>query len=79
MTDWLTFEGTVQQATTRAVVVHGVYWEDGIMFPRSQVEVMEDDGSEFKIIRVAEWLARKRGLLEFTHYTKEQVAEINSL
>lgn len=74
-----TFEGVIEVVTGAAVKFHGVYWEGGLWFPLSQVELVEDNpDTGAAVIHVKDWLARKRQLLEFTHYNAEEVEAMSA-
>lgn len=77
---WTTFEGIPLLITGAAIRFQGVYWEGPLWFPRSQIILEDDDDidSPFKILKVKNWLADKRGLLEFTHYSAEEVEAMNA-
>lgn len=70
-----TFEGHILRNTGKAVEFQSVYWEGGIWFPTSQVQI-EEDGDMAVIIRVNDWLVKKRNILEFTHYGEKEIEEI---
>lgn len=73
-----TFEGTIELITPAALRFQGVYWEGALWFPLSQVEIVPDnDDTGHVILYVRDWLAKKRGLLEFTHYGQEEIAAMN--
>lgn len=72
---WTTFEGRLVNWSGAAVCFQGQYWEGGVWLPRSQVEIEDDDGGV--VIRVKDWLAKKNGLLEFTHYGAAELEAMN--
>ena len=72
-----TFEGHITNHSAAAIAFHGHYWGGPMWFPRSQVELVADGGGY--VLRVRDWLANKRGLLEFTEYTSEQVEAMNNI
>jgi hypothetical protein len=65
-----TFEGYVHGASTKAVLFWGHYWGAPLWFPRSAIDLQDDDGGY--VMKVQDWLIKKRGILEFVHYTKEE-------
>lgn len=69
------FEGSILGSTSKAVEFQSVYWEGGVWFPKSQVEI-EEDGDMTIVLKVKDWLTRKRGILEFTHYGQKEIEEI---
>lgn len=74
-----TFEGTIEIVTGAALRFRGVYWEGALWFPTSQVEVLPDnDDTGHVVLKVKDWLAKKRGLLEFTHYGVEEIEAMNA-
>ena len=74
-----TFEGTIELVTGAAIRFQGVYWEGALWFPLSQIEIVPDnDDTGAVVIHVKDWLARKRQLLEFTHYGAEEIEAMNS-
>lgn len=70
-----TFEGIVHRMTPKAVQFEGYYWEGSLWFPTSQITLIEDEESH--ILRVNDWLIRKRDLHEFTFYGAEQIEKMN--
>ena len=73
------FEGTVVMYSGAAVWFHGVYWEGVLIFPLSQVTIEPDnEDTGHVVMSVRRWLASKRGLLEFTHYSKEEIEAMNA-
>lgn len=70
-----TFEGRITNWSGAAILFQGQFWESGVWLPRSQVVVDEDEDGV--VVRVKDWLAKKNGLLEFTHYTKEELEAMN--
>lgn len=73
-----TFEGYVEARSPKAMLFQSHYWEAPVWFPTSQIEV-EHEESGGVVVRVKDWLTRKRGILEFTHYTAEYLEEANKL
>ena len=67
-----TFEGMILHRSARALAFQSHYWEGWLWFPNSQVEVIPD-GDYGVVIHVQEWLIKKRGILEFTHYVLEDI------
>lgn len=75
-----TFEGRVVMTGGAALLFEGVYWHGAVWFPMSQVTVEDDDiETGGVVIHVAEWLAKKRGLLEFTQYQAEELEAMNEI
>ena len=75
-----TFEGVVEVVTPSAVKFRGVYWDGGVWFPLSQIEVTDDnEDTGAVVLQVKDWLARKRGLMEFTHYGEAEIEAMNAL
>jgi hypothetical protein len=74
-----TFEGRIEGYTGAALRFHGVYWEGPLWFPLSQVEIIEDNpDTGHVVLRVRDWLTKKRGMLEFTHYTLEEIKAMDA-
>ena len=78
-----TFEGVILFRTGAAIRFNGHYWgEDAscaLWFPISQVTIEpdnEDTGSV--VLHVKDWLAKKRQLLEFTHYSAEEIEAMDA-
>jgi hypothetical protein len=69
-----TFEGYIAGNSDKAVLFWGHYWGAPLWFPWSQVTMLDDEGGY--VMHVQEWLVKKRGILEFTHYTKEEAYAI---
>lgn len=71
---WTTFEGVIVARTPAAIRFQGIYWEGPLWFPLSQV-IIEEDNPETShyVVKVKDWLPKKKGLLEFTHYGKEEI------
>lgn len=75
---WTTFEGRIELMTGAAMRFQGVYWDGALWFPLSQVEIVPDnDDTGHVILKVKDWLAKKRGLLEFTHYCQTEIDAMN--
>jgi hypothetical protein len=70
-----TFEGVILQRSARALMFQSHYWEGGVWFPNSQVEVLPD-GDMSVVVHVNDWLASKRGILEFTPYSVHDIERI---
>jgi len=73
-----TFEGRVLVHTGAAVLFEGVYWDSCLWLPRSQIEI-ESDGDEYVVLKLRDWLARKKDLLEFTHYGEAELQAMNEI
>lgn len=75
-----TFEGRTLFFTGAAVRFQGNYWEGPLFFPLSQVEIIPDseDDPYQVVLKVKDWLANKRRLLEFTHYGEAEIAEMDA-
>ena len=71
-----TFEGVIHVNTPKAVLFECVYWDGTLWLPRSQIEIDPDAGGLFVVVHVKDWLVRKRGLLEFTQYSAEEIAKM---
>lgn len=74
-----TFEGHIELNTGAAIRFRSHYWEGALWFPRSQIEVHpdnEDTGSV--VIKVKDWLVKKRGLLEFTSYCADEITAMDA-
>lgn len=74
-----TFEGVILFRTGAAIRFNGHYWMGSLWFPISQVIIEpdnEDTGSV--VIHVKDWLAKKRQLLEFTHYSAEEIEAMDA-
>lgn len=72
---WTTFEGRITKGSPAAVCFQGQYWEGEVWFPRSQVEIEEDEDGV--VLRLKDWLAKKNGLLEFTRYGVTELEAMN--
>lgn len=70
-----TFEGRITKTSPAAICFRGQYWDGDVWFPRSQVEIEDDEDGV--VVKVKDWLAKKNGLLEFTHYTAEELGAMN--
>ena len=82
MAGYHTFEGYIEIVTGAAIRFKGVYWGDdaspGLWFPLSQVDIIPDnDDTGAVVMRVKDWLAKKRGLFEFTAYTNDEIASMS--
>lgn len=76
---WTTFEGRIELMTGAAMRFQGVYWEGPLWFPLSQVIVEPDnEDTGHVVLKVKDWLAKKRGLLEFTHYNQHEIEAMNA-
>lgn len=75
-----TFEGRLELVTPRAVRFQGHFWEAPLWFPLSQITIEPDseDDPLTVVIRVRDWLALKRGLLEFTFYAKPELEAMDA-
>lgn len=71
-----TFEGVIETYTSKAILFHGWYWEAPIWLPRSQITLEEDSGISF-VVHVKDWLCNKKGLLEFTPYSAEEIERMD--
>lgn len=77
---WTTFEGRILMWTNSAILFEGVYWEGCMWLPKSQVIIEHEDMlSDAKVVKLKDWLANKKGLLEFTHYSAEELEAMNSI
>lgn len=72
-----TFEGYVVYRTGKAILFNGHYWDGALWFPLSQINVVEDPESIEWVISVADWLCNKKGLLEFSHYSEEEIENMS--
>lgn len=72
---WSTFEGTVLQRTARGILFQSHFWDAPLWFPSSQCRT-EPDGDFDVVFFVKEWLAGKRGILEFTYYSEDEIKTI---
>lgn len=72
---WVTFEGMVLARTARGILFQGTYWDAPLWFPSSQT-LDNPDGVFTCVFRVKKWLADRKGLLEFTHYSEDAIKEI---
>lgn len=72
-----TFEGLTLFYSQRSVLFQCHYWDGPLWFPLSQTEIIED-GDDSHVLRLSDWLAKKRGILEFTHYSTEEIDRINN-
>lgn len=70
------FEGVILADSAKAIYFQSHYWDDATWLPKSQI-VMYEDGDFFWVVEVNDWLANKNGLLEFSHYSAEQMEKIN--
>ncbi len=61
--------------TARAVRFQSFYWDAPVFFPKSQVEITPD-GDMSVVLKVKDWLTAKRGLLEFTSYSEEEIQKM---
>lgn len=74
---WTTFEGRIVRSSGSAVRFQGHYWEEALWFPRSQT-IIEDD-EDGVVLKVNDWLAKKRDLLEFTHYGAAELEAMDQI
>lgn len=72
---WETFEGLILARTNKGVLFEGNYWEGALWFPVSQV-ILEEDGEGSYVMKVKDWLAKKRGCFEFTYYSLVDIERI---
>lgn len=72
---WSTFEGVITKSSGAAICFKGQYWEGEVWFPRSQTIVEDDD--EGVVVKIKDWLTKKNGLLEFTHYGAAELEAMN--
>ena len=75
--DAAVFEGYVLRMTPKAIQFQSYYWDGAIWLPLSQV-VLVPDGEMTHVVYVKAWLANKRGLLEFTHYSEADIEGFNN-
>lgn len=75
-----TFEGRLELVTPKAIRFQSHYWEAPLWFPLSQVFIEPDseDDESVVILKVKDWLANKRGLLEFTAYNKAELEAMDA-
>jgi hypothetical protein len=69
------FEGQIEVQTPKAIRFQGNYWDAAIWLPLSQVTITPDEDSH--VIKVRDWLAEKKGLLEFTHFSEQALEEMD--
>jgi hypothetical protein len=74
---WTTFEGRITKSSGSAVCFQSQYWEGEVWFPRSQT-IIEDD-EDGVVLKVNDWLAKKRDMLEFTHYGMAELEAMNQI
>lgn len=72
---WTTFEGVITKSSMAAICFKGQFWEGEVWFPRSQT-IVEDD-EDGVVVKVKDWLTKKNGLLEFTHYNAAELEAID--
>lgn len=70
---WSRFEGIIVGHSAKAILFQGWYWEAPVWLPTSQTRLYPDEDSY--VVDVRDWLTEKRGILEFTSYTEEQLNE----
>lgn len=76
---YTTFEGRIVETTGAAFLFHGVYWEQPMWMPFSQALIEEDNpDTGHVVVRLKDWLAGKKRLLEFTHYSALEIEEMNA-
>lgn len=73
---WVTFEGVVLVRSAKALLFRGWYWEGALWLPVSQIEVVPD-GEMAVVVKVKDWLARKRDIQELEHYDAEAMRARN--
>lgn len=74
---WTTFEGRITKSSGSAVCFQSQYWEGEVWFPRSQTIIEDDDDGV--VLKVNDWLAKKRDMLEFTHYGMAELGAMNQI
>ena len=74
---WTTFEGRITKSSGSAVCFQGQYWEGAVWFPRSQTIVEDDDDGV--VLKVSDWLTKKRDMLEFTHYGAAELEAMDQI
>lgn len=72
----MTFEGVVLFTTGKAIAFQSHYWDSFLFLPMSQITIEQEDSGFSYVVHVKDWLAKKRNLMEFTHYSAEQIEEI---
>lgn len=66
------FEGVIVANVGKAVLFHGVYWEEPEWMPKSQIDILrEPDTSEVRVL-ASKWICDQKGLKEFTHRPKKE-------
>lgn len=68
-----TFEGVIEQRTSKAVLFWGHFWHAPLWLPTSQISVRPDGYGV--VVTVRSWLAHKNRLVEFTEYTEADIEE----
>tara|TARA_B100001179_G_C18528400_1_gene375959 strand:+ start:276 stop:509 length:234 start_codon:yes stop_codon:yes gene_type:complete len=75
-----TFEGRIQMTGGAALLFEGHYWHGSVWFPLSQVRIEDDNlDTGTVVIHIADWLCKKRGLLEFTQYQSDELEAMNGI
>lgn len=77
-TKMVTFEGYLLRTTARAVLFHGHYWGGALWLPMSQIEMEPDGDLGAVVVKVRPWLTSKKGLMEFSHYSAEEIEGMNA-
>lgn len=72
-----TFEGYVHFSTPKAILFQSHYWEAPMWLPLSQIFAESEVDSMETVVKVKDWLVGKKGLLEFTPYTVEEIERMN--
>jgi hypothetical protein len=73
-----TFEGYEIARSPKAILFQSHYWDGALWVPVSQAEIEREEGGSL-VIRIKDWLTKKRGIAEFTHYTEEEIRKANEL
>lgn len=70
------FEGVIHVTSGKAIFFQSHYWDSPIWLPRSQIFLREESEYEY-VVLVKDWLCNKKGLMEFTQYSEQQIEEMD--
>ena len=74
-----TFEGIILVSSPRAVLFQSHFWEAPLWFPLSQMDIQRFEDSFECVVKVKDWLCRKKNLYEFTMYTMEEIEQMSGI
>lgn len=72
-----TFEGYIHVSTSGALLFQSHYWEAPLWVPKSQSYVETDPDSMEVVVKIKDWLCRKKKLMEFTFYPESEIQLMN--